>query len=203
MSSMIRRPMVRWSQCVWSNSGQGLWYVIESYDFHGERRNDAYRVTKIEVGELRVHLGTERLLRDARKLCRDDDATKDEARDKAGYGVTPRAARASLEELYPDGGWPEGIEGDERTDNAPKSHYGAPSANGPGYPCEGAEMGVCGGEPHTEDCPSFRTATPIFACYHGAWCKGDGPGCEPPMSRAERERTETLHRNPDYVADDK
>lgn len=37
--------------------------------------------------------------------------------------VRDKTARASLEELYPDGGWPEGIEGDERTDNAPKSHY--------------------------------------------------------------------------------
>lgn len=27
--------------------------------------------------------------------------------------------------------------------------------SGPEYSCEGAEWGVCGGEPHTPDCPSF------------------------------------------------
>lgn len=33
-----------------------------------------------------------------------------------------------------------------------------PDENGPGYPCEGAEYGVCGGPPHVEDCPSYRAA---------------------------------------------
>lgn len=41
---------------------------------------------------------------------------------------------------------------------AHKAHYGAPDENGPGYPCEGAEYGVCGGGPvHDEACPSRCT----------------------------------------------
>ena len=29
----------------------------------------------------------------------------------------------------------------------------------PSYPCEGAEWGVCGGEPHARDCPSWNELT--------------------------------------------
>jgi hypothetical protein len=39
------------------------------------------------------------------------------------------------------------------------ANFRSPDANGPGYPCEGAEMGVCGGGPvHDEACPSSQEA---------------------------------------------
>jgi hypothetical protein len=43
------------------------------------------------------------------------------------------------------------------------------------YPCEGAEYGVCGGEPHTEDCPSYVapldpiTGSAIVAVLEETW----------------------------------
>lgn len=51
-------------------------------------------------------------------------------------------------------------------------HYGAPDYNGPGYPCEGAEMGVCGGGPvHDEACShNHRCAPDDYRCRSGGTC---------------------------------
>lgn len=94
-----------------------------------------------------------------------------------------------------------GCDADGFTDGA---HAGSPrEALDECPPWCGVDGPKCASGQHMGTDPTTQKAhygaTPVFTCYHGSWCKGDGPECEPPMSRAERERTEALHRNPDYV----
>ncbi len=78
------------------------------------------------------------------------------ARCEAWYeeaGATSRTVRIRLDRFKPTSY--RLVEGPGSTSPEPGPAYAQPDENGPGYPCEGAEFGICDGEYHVPDCPSF------------------------------------------------